>query len=109
MPVYAKLSYRKGGKRILLKRFYRAILTLLGLLCGAGFSFIIVKLLEHIPSFDRYSSPVSIGVFIVSTISFGLIFYFIAPSMQRSLDRGSLCRSLSGERSDSCWALFLHF
>ena len=86
MPVYAELSYRKGGKRILLKRFYRAILTLLGLLCGAGFSFIIVKLLEHIPSFDRYSSPVSIGVFIISTISFGLIFYFIAPSMQRSLE-----------------------
>ncbi len=70
----------------MLKRFYRAILTLLGLLCGAGFSFIIVKLLEHIPSFDSVSTPVSIGVFIVSTISFGLIFFFIAPSMQRSLE-----------------------
>lgn len=70
----------------MLKRFYRAILTLLGLLCGAGFSFIIVKLLEHIPSFSAVSTPVSIGVFIVCTILFGLIFYFIAPSMQRSLE-----------------------
>ncbi len=70
----------------MLKRFYRALLTLLGLLCGAGFSFIIVKLLEHIPSFDKVFTPVSIGVFMVSTISFGLIFFFIAPSMQRSLE-----------------------
>ena len=70
----------------MLKRFYRVILTLLGLLCGAGFSFIITNLLNHIPSFHRIAMPVSVGIFAVSIIAFGLIFFIIAPSMQRSLE-----------------------
>lgn len=70
----------------MLKRFYRAIITLLGLLCGAGISFIIIKLLGHIPSFETVPIPVSIGIFAVCIILFGLIFYLAAPSVQKSLE-----------------------
>lgn len=70
----------------MLKRFYRALISLLGMFCGAGFSFIVVNLLDHVPSFEKVATPVSIGIFTVSIILFGIIFYFIAPSMQRSLD-----------------------
>lgn len=68
------------------KRFYRALITLLGLLCGAGIGFMLISLLEHIPSFAKYATYVSTGVFTVSVILFGLIFFFIAPSVQRSME-----------------------
>lgn len=70
----------------MLKRFYRALISLLGMFCGAGFSFIVLNLLKHVPSFEKVATPVSIGIFTVSIILFGIIFYLIAPSMQRSLD-----------------------
>ena len=67
------------------KRFYRALITLLGLLCGAGVSFLSLSLLQRIEGFEKFQLPVSIGLSAVVIISFGIIFYFVAPYIQRSL------------------------
>ncbi|MGN1349959.1 MAG: PIN/TRAM domain-containing protein [Anaerovoracaceae bacterium] len=68
------------------KRFYRALITLLGLLCGAGVSFLSLSLLQRIEGFEKFQLPVSIGLSAVVIISFGIIFYFVAPYIQRSLE-----------------------
>ena len=70
----------------MIKRFYRALITLLGLLCGAGISFLSLSLLQGVPAFEKIRIPVSIGLSAVVIVSFGIIFYLIAPFIQRSLE-----------------------
>ena len=70
----------------MIKKHFRFLMSLLGLLLGAGIALLAEKLLERIPTISELSAPVTAAVFAIAIILFGIIFYFIAPSVLRSLE-----------------------
>lgn len=71
----------------MLKRFYRTLFTLLGMICGVGIAFLLNFVLRQILSKDELSSLTSMLVLFVCIIVTGLIFFLIAPAIQRSIQR----------------------
>lgn len=72
----------------MVKRFYRAIFTLLGMCFGVGISFLLDYLLGFIPPIKSVlKGPAFIVMCVVCAILTGLIFYFIAPKVQKSFEK----------------------
>ena len=71
----------------MLKRFYRTLFTLLGMICGVGIAFLLNFVLRQILGKDELTALTTLLVLGASVIVTGLIFFIIAPAIQRSIQR----------------------
>lgn len=73
----------------MLNKFGRLIITAIGMLIGAGIALIISELRSMIPGLKDASEPVCIAVFVACIIITGIIFYILAPALQRAFKKAA--------------------
>ena len=69
------------------KRLFRWIFTLLGMVCGVGIFFLAAYLLRLIPAMPEISGTWSFVLGVVCIAATGLIFFIIAPHVQKGSEK----------------------
>ena len=87
------------------KRLFRWIFTLLGMICGAGIFFLAAYLLRLIPAMPEISETWSFVLGVICIAATGLIFFIIAPHVQKGSEKFAQELDVSLRRSTSSYEL----
>ena len=71
------------------KKIYRAVFTVLGLLCGAGAAYLISFIFKIVPKLPKLNDTITAVIFVVCMLAGGIIFFLMAPAVSRRFEKFS--------------------